>query len=180
MAALMDSPFMGRLRITARPAKGFRRAGVHHPASAVEHPPGTFTVAQVWRLGAERLLTVELLESPPATVAPDDGSAVAAGADTDPIDTGDTDTGAIVDGPRPNDPSRMVAETGTTDGAAATDAAAPPAPRGDGGAAAPHTTPADEAAGIEAGAGAKDGEAASKPAAPANRGRKPKAAAEDA
>lgn len=127
MAALMDSPFMGRLRITAKPAGGFRRAGVRHPAAPVEHPPGTFTVAQVRQLRAEPDLTVEPLESEET--------------DTGHTDTGQQDTGVIAEGPRPNDPPRPAAEHGTDVGAAAANAAAPPAPRGDGGAAAPHTTP---------------------------------------
>lgn len=128
MAALMDSPFMGRLRITARPAGGFRRAGVRHPAAPVVHPPGTFTVAQVRQLENERELTVVLLDL---------GDADAGAVDTNRTTAGYQDTGMIANGPRPDDPSRPAAEHGTDDGAAAADAAAPPAPRGDGGAAAP-------------------------------------------
>ena len=46
------------LQITARPEKGFRRAGVHHPASPVVHPPGTFDDKQVAALKAEPKLVV--------------------------------------------------------------------------------------------------------------------------
>jgi len=46
------------LTITARPAKGFRRAGLHHPPTAVTHPAGTFTPDQVAALKAEQQLVV--------------------------------------------------------------------------------------------------------------------------
>jgi hypothetical protein len=48
------------LTITARPAKGFRRCGMHHPASPVTHPAGTFTADQVAALkGDANLVVVE-------------------------------------------------------------------------------------------------------------------------
>ncbi|WP_299440177.1 HI1506-related protein [uncultured Rhodospira sp.] len=56
------------LTITARPEKGFRRAGVHHPARAVTHPPGTFTAEQVEALKAEPHLVV--VETAPAPMPP--------------------------------------------------------------------------------------------------------------
>lgn len=46
------------LRITAR-RDGFRRAGIAHPASAVEHPLDTLTTAQIAALRAEPMLIVE-------------------------------------------------------------------------------------------------------------------------
>lgn len=47
------------LRITAKPRKGFRRCGVHHPASPVDHPEGRFSETQVAVLKAEPNLIVE-------------------------------------------------------------------------------------------------------------------------
>lgn len=47
------------LRITAKPRKGFRRCGLHHPAAAVDHPEGRFSAAEIERLKAEPNLVVE-------------------------------------------------------------------------------------------------------------------------
>lgn len=47
------------LRITAKPRKGFRRCGVHHPAEAVDHPEGRFSAAEIEVLKAEPNLVVE-------------------------------------------------------------------------------------------------------------------------
>ena len=46
------------VQIAARPKDGFRRLGVHHPAEPVQHPAGTFTVAQIAVLKAEPNLSV--------------------------------------------------------------------------------------------------------------------------
>lgn len=51
---------MTALRITARRA-GFRRAGVAHPAAAVEHPDGSFTPEQIEALISEPMLIVEVV-----------------------------------------------------------------------------------------------------------------------
>lgn len=50
------------VRITARPAKGFRRAGLHHPARPVEHPAERFSAEQLAALQAEPQLLVELVQ----------------------------------------------------------------------------------------------------------------------
>ena len=47
------------VRITARPAQGFYRAGLHHPAQPTIHPGGTFTEEQMEALLGERMLVVE-------------------------------------------------------------------------------------------------------------------------
>lgn len=52
---------MAVLRITARRA-GFRRAGVAHPATPVEHPAERFTAGEIARLEAEPMLIVERVE----------------------------------------------------------------------------------------------------------------------
>ncbi|MEO0036230.1 MAG: Mu-like prophage FluMu N-terminal domain [Pseudomonadota bacterium] len=59
------------LRITAR-RDGFRRAGIAHPAGAVEHPLDTLTTAQIAALRAESMLIVE-------DIAEDEAGAVAPG-----------------------------------------------------------------------------------------------------
>jgi hypothetical protein len=47
------------LRITAKPRKGFRRCGLHHPAAAVDHPEGRFSETEIALLKAEPNLVVE-------------------------------------------------------------------------------------------------------------------------
>lgn len=64
------------LRIAARQA-GRRRAGIEHPAHAVDHPLDRFTAAQVKALKADRQLVVSEVEiEEPA----EKGGAKAAGA----------------------------------------------------------------------------------------------------
>jgi hypothetical protein len=58
--------FSNRLKITAKPAAGFWRAGVFHPAQAVTHAGGTFTVDQAQMLEDESMLVVEDLGPEPA------------------------------------------------------------------------------------------------------------------
>lgn len=48
--------------ITARPAAGFWRAGRHHPARPVTHPPGTFTDVDMVALLGEPQLVVTVAE----------------------------------------------------------------------------------------------------------------------
>lgn len=50
--------------ITARPAAGFWRAGRHHPAQPVTHPPGTFADAEMVALLAEPQLVVTVAGTP--------------------------------------------------------------------------------------------------------------------
>ena len=45
--------------ITARPAKGFYRAGVYHPPTRTEYPDDAFTPEQMKAIEAEPLLVVE-------------------------------------------------------------------------------------------------------------------------
>jgi len=45
--------------ITAKPAGGFWRCGVFHPAQPVLHPAGRFTAGQWAQLKAEPLLEVQ-------------------------------------------------------------------------------------------------------------------------
>lgn len=47
------------LRITAKPRKGFRRCGAHHPAQATDHPADRFSEAEILLLKAEPNLIVE-------------------------------------------------------------------------------------------------------------------------
>ncbi len=47
-----------QLKIEAKRKNGIRRCGVHHPATAVVHPDGKFTAAQVKDLKAEPMLIV--------------------------------------------------------------------------------------------------------------------------
>lgn len=49
------------LRVTAKPRQGFRRCGVHHPATPVDHPEGRFSKAEIDLLKAEPNLIVEEL-----------------------------------------------------------------------------------------------------------------------
>lgn len=49
------------LRITAKPAEGFRRCGVHHPANAVDYPEGRFSAAEIRVLKNEANLVVHEL-----------------------------------------------------------------------------------------------------------------------
>ena len=58
------------LRITAKPATGFRRCGLHHPAQPVEHPIDAFTAEQIEALKGEPNLVVEEVESGTAIPAP--------------------------------------------------------------------------------------------------------------
>jgi hypothetical protein len=58
------------LQITARPANGFRRAGVHHPPHPVLHEPGRFSETQVKQLLAEPNLVVTLVDLPASTEPP--------------------------------------------------------------------------------------------------------------
>lgn len=51
------------IRITARPAAGWRRCGIRHPAERVDHPADRFTPGQVATLQADPNLIVELVES---------------------------------------------------------------------------------------------------------------------
>ncbi|MGE0256934.1 MAG: HI1506-related protein [Alphaproteobacteria bacterium] len=50
------------IRIVARPKAGFRRAGVHHPAHAVDHAPGHFTKEELAALKADPNLVVTEVE----------------------------------------------------------------------------------------------------------------------
>lgn len=58
MAKKPQSLPAGSVRITSTKA-GFRRAGLAHPAEAVEYPAGTFTEEQLVQLEAEPTLVVE-------------------------------------------------------------------------------------------------------------------------
>jgi hypothetical protein len=49
------------LRITAKPAEGFRRCGVHHPANAIDYPEGRFSAAEIRALKSEANLVVHEL-----------------------------------------------------------------------------------------------------------------------
>jgi len=54
------------IRITAKPAAGFRRCGKHHPAVAVDHPADTFNARQIAQLKAEPQLVVLEIDVPNA------------------------------------------------------------------------------------------------------------------
>ncbi len=54
------------VRITAKRAGGFWRCGVFHPPHAVEHAAGRFSAAELARLRAEPMLSVEETEAPVA------------------------------------------------------------------------------------------------------------------
>lgn len=56
-----------KLIIVARRAQGIRRAGVYHPAEAVEHEDGTLTPQQIKILMNDPdLIVTEVREKPPA------------------------------------------------------------------------------------------------------------------
>jgi hypothetical protein len=57
------------LKIEAKRKDGIRRCGMHHPATAVVHPEGKFTAAQVKELKAEPLLHVVEVPAAPAAKA---------------------------------------------------------------------------------------------------------------
>jgi Mu-like prophage FluMu N-terminal domain len=50
------------IRITARPPRGIRRAGVHHPASTVDHPDDRFTEDQLKKLQLDPDLIVDVVD----------------------------------------------------------------------------------------------------------------------
>lgn len=52
-----------KIRITAK-RDGFRRAGIAHPATPVDHEPGTFTKQQFAELMGEPMLVVQEVEVP--------------------------------------------------------------------------------------------------------------------
>lgn len=68
------------IRITAR-RDGFRRAGMSHPATPVDHPVGTFTKQQFAELMGEPMLVVQEVEVPDPKPEPKSGKA---GADKPP------------------------------------------------------------------------------------------------
>jgi len=49
---------IGGVRIAARPAGGFRRAGMHHSAEPVDYPAGHFTAKQIEAMKADPNLSV--------------------------------------------------------------------------------------------------------------------------
>lgn len=51
------------IRITAK-RDGFRRAGMSHPATPVDHPAGTFTKQQFAQLMGDPMLVVQEIEVP--------------------------------------------------------------------------------------------------------------------
>lgn len=57
------------LIIVARPANGFRRGGIHHPAQQVRHPAGTFSPEEIAALKDEPQLVVIEVDPPPAIPA---------------------------------------------------------------------------------------------------------------
>lgn len=72
---------MKTLRITARPASGFRRAGIHHPPIPIDHPAERFTAGQLEALKAEPELLIEEIHGEGAVGTKDaDGAAPAADA----------------------------------------------------------------------------------------------------
>lgn len=62
------------LRITAKPREGFRRAGIHHPASPVDYAIEDFSEEQLAALKDEPRLVVEEVtvddSEPPKKIAP--------------------------------------------------------------------------------------------------------------
>lgn len=102
---------MKDLIIAARPAKGFRRCGVHHPPAEVRHKAGDFTPAQVEALKREPNLMV--IEVEPASAG---RPADAAGAKAGMRMVGDHGPGIEVTAP-----------TAGTSGEQETQSAAPPA-----------------------------------------------------
>lgn len=58
---------MGKiLRITARPEKGFRRCGIDHPPSPVNHRFDKFSAEAIEKLKAEPNLVVQVIDQEPA------------------------------------------------------------------------------------------------------------------
>jgi len=57
------------LRITSR-RDGFRRAGIRHPAGAIDHPVDRFSAKQIAALEAEPMLSVRYVDLPDETAAP--------------------------------------------------------------------------------------------------------------
>lgn len=58
--------------IVARPARGFRRAGLFHPPEPVIHPAARFTAAELAALKAETQLVVrEIAPAAPAEKKPE-------------------------------------------------------------------------------------------------------------
>ena len=84
------------LRISAR-RDGYRRAGIAHTRAPVDHPPGTFTAAQLAALKADPNLTVEQVE----TTAGKDGEAANPKASApSTLRSGSGPAAAAEDGPR--------------------------------------------------------------------------------
>jgi len=52
------------LRITARPEKGFRRCGIDHPPSPVDHDARRFNAEAIEKLKAEPNLVVQEIDAP--------------------------------------------------------------------------------------------------------------------
>ena len=69
------------LLIKARPANGFWRCGVHHPAQWVQHPAGRWGPLQIQALRDEPMLEVELLADPPVPADPEQETDPAAAPD---------------------------------------------------------------------------------------------------
>lgn len=84
MAKKPSSAPAGSVRITSTKA-GFRRAGIAHPAEAVDYPAGTFTEEQLAQLKAEPALIVE--ETAEAAPEPDkkQKSPAKAGEEAQPV-----------------------------------------------------------------------------------------------
>lgn len=64
------------IRITSK-LDGFRRCGIGHPKAATDHPADRFTEAELERLQADPVLTVELLDGELLDPDADGGSALA-------------------------------------------------------------------------------------------------------
>lgn len=61
---------MGKtLRITARPEKGFRRCGIDHPPTPVNHRFDKFSDEAIEKLKAEPNLVVQVIDQEPAPAA---------------------------------------------------------------------------------------------------------------
>ncbi|MBE0529532.1 MAG: hypothetical protein IH626_01810 [Rhodospirillales bacterium] len=63
---------MKMIRIIAKPAAGFRRAGMYHPAKAVDHPADDITAKQLKALKEEPQLVVQEVEVPDKPAAKSD------------------------------------------------------------------------------------------------------------
>lgn len=74
------------VRITARPEGGIRRAGIHHPPHAVDHPAGRLSAEQLARIKADPDLLVEEIAAQEDGVA-QNGATPSGGADA-PAQTG--------------------------------------------------------------------------------------------